>query len=66
MFDKQYELSIEWVKCQKQGDIEKVRRKNVTKRERRYEVDKKRYVIVKLDEPDLRPWQFKRKYIIEK
>lgn len=66
LFDKQSELSIEWVKCQKQGDIEKVPRKNVTKRERRYEVDKKRYVIVKLDEPDLRPWQFKRKYIIEK
>ena len=66
MFDKQNELSMEWVKCQKQGDIEKVPRKNVTKREIKYEDDKKRYVIVKSDEPDLRPWQFKRKYIIEK
>lgn len=66
LFSAQNKPAIEWIKCSKQCDIENIKRKNVTKRVSMYDDEKKRNIIQKTNEPDLRPWQFKRKNMIEK
>ena len=60
-FNSEYP-KIEWKECDTKGEIEESScpRKNVTKREWKYDEKKGQYVINKIDEPDLRPWMFKR------
>lgn len=59
--------TIEWKECSKKGELKNpsIPRRNVTKRECKYDEKKKRYVINKLEEPDLRPWLFIREGIKE-
>ena len=59
--------TIEWKECSEKGKLKNpsIPRRNVTKRECKYDEKKKRYVINKLEEPDLRPWLFIREGIKE-
>lgn len=67
-FDSQDKPTIEWIQCSEKGKLKKpfLQRRNVTKRELKYDDRKKRFVINKLEEPDLRPWLFIREGIVEK
>ena len=68
LLSSQNKSIIEWKHCSEKGKLQKpsLPRRNVTKREYKYDESKKRYVISKLEEPDLRPWLFIREGIVEK
>ena len=67
LFSSQNKTTIEWKQCSEKGKLQKhsLPRRNVSKREYKYDESKKRFVINKLEEPDLRPWLFIREGIKE-